>query len=236
MTMGNPYQNNGLSLNLSQSGAPLSNVGSPYALPNMAMGAGMGAGGMNGMGMQQGGMNPMMGGMQQQPSMMNAMFSGFTGQAPYQQQAVLPPSDTEILMTMLDNAYPVERFLATPLFNQLLEIMGMITTFSVLNLMKNSSYTFDEDAGKFTLDVSSLPTELQTMSSENVGAQLAAMNAQITQVINQANAVKMQTMQNASNSMLQAQLANAMADPGLMTGAAEAGGSFMRNMLFGGRA
>ncbi len=229
MTMGNPYQNNGLSLNLSQSGAPLSNMGSPYALPNMAMGAGMGM-------QQQSGMNPMMGGMQQQqPSMMNAMFSGFTGQDPYQQQAVLPPSDTEILMTMLDNAYPVERFLATPLFNQLLEIMGMITTFSVLNLMKNASYTFDEDAGKFSLDLSALPTELQTMSSENVGAQLAAMNAQITQVINQANAIKMQTMQNASNSMLQAQLANAMADPGLMTGAAEAGGSFMRNMLFGGR-
>jgi len=226
MSMGNPYQNNGLSLNLSQSGAPLTNMGNSYAMPNMGMGMGM---------QQQNGMNPMMGGMQQQPSMMNAMFSGFTGQDPYQQQAVLPPSDTEILMTMLDNAYPVERFLSTPLFNQLLEIMGMITTFSVLNLMKNASYTFDEDAGKFSLDVSSLPTELQTMSSENVGAQLAAMNAQITQVINQANAIKMQTMQNASNSMLQAQLANAMADPGLMTGAAEAGGSFMRNMLFGGR-
>jgi len=226
MSIGNPYQNNGLSLNLSQSGAPLTNMGNSYAMPNMGMGMGM---------QQQNGMNPMMGGMQQQPSMMNAMFSGFTGQDPYQQQAVLPPSDTEILMTMLDNAYPVERFLSTPLFNQLLEIMGMITTFSVLNLMKNASYTFDEDAGKFSLDVSSLPTELQTMSSENVGAQLAAMNAQITQVINQANAIKMQTMQNASNSMLQAQLANAMADPGLMTGAAEAGGSFMRNMLFGGR-
>lgn len=231
MTMGTPYQNNGLSLNLSQSGAPLTNGASAYALPSVGMG------GMQMPNMNQG-YNPAMGmgQQQQQPSMMNAMFSGFTGQDPYNQQAVLPPSDTEILMTMLDNAYPVERFLSTPLFNQLLEIMGMITTFSVLNLMKNANYTFDEDAGVFSLDLSSLPAELQTMSSENVGAQLAAMNAQLTQVINQANAVKMQTMQNASNSMLQVQLANAMADPGMMTGAAEAGGSFMRNMLFGGRA
>jgi hypothetical protein len=230
MSMGNPYQNNGLSLNLSQSGAPLSNVGSPYALPNMGMGMGMGM-------QQQGAMNPMMGGMQQQqPSFGGSLLAGFTGQDPYQQQAVLPPSDTEILMTMLDNAYPVERFLATPFFSQLLEMIGMITTFSVLNLMKNATYAFDEDSGKFSLDISSLPAELQTMSSENVSAQLASMNAQLTQVINQANAVKMQTMQNASNSMLQAQLANAMSDPGLMTGAAEAGGSFMRNMLFGGRA
>jgi len=230
MTMGNGYNNNGLSLNLSQSGAPLTNCANPYAMGGMGMGMGMGM-------QQQGGMNPMMGGMQQQqPGFGSALLSGFTGQDPYNPTPIMPPSDTEILMTMLDNAYPVERFLSTPLFNQLLEIVGAITTFSVLNLMKNASYTFDEDAGTFTLDVASLPAELQTMSSENIGAQLAAMSAQLTQIINQANAIKMQTMQNASQSMLQAQLANAMSDPGLMTGAAEASGSFMRNMLFGGRA
>ena len=225
MTMANPYNNNGLSLNLSQSGAPLTNGASPYAMNNM-MAATPAA---------QPAFNPYAS-QQPQPSFGSAILSGFTGQDPYNPTPIMPPSDTEILMTMLDNAYPVERFLSTPLFNQLLEIVGAITTFSVLNLMKNASYAFDEDAGTFTLDVASLPAELQTMSSENIGAQLAAMSAQLTQIINQANAIKMQTMQNASQSMLQAQLANAMSDPGLMTGAAEASGSFMRNMLFGGRA
>ena len=220
MTMNYPNQNSGLSLNLSQSGAPLTNAASPYAMSNMQPPQQM----YNGYSQQQ------------HPSAISSVFAGFTGQDPYQQQAILPPSDTEILMTMLDNAYPVERFLSTPIFTQLLEIIGAITTFSMLNLMKNASYTFDEDAGTFALDISSLPTELQTMSSENVGAQLATMNAQITQIINQANAIKMQTMQNASNSMLQAQLQNAMMDPGLMSNAAEAGGSFMRNLVFGGRA
>ena len=225
MTMANPYNNNGLSLNLSESGAPLTNGASPYAMNNMMAAAPAAQPAFNPYASQQ-----------SQPSFGSAILSGFTGQDPYNPPPIMPPSDTEILMTMLDNAYPVERFLSTPLFNQLLEIVGAITTFSVLNLMKNASYTFDEDAGTFALDVASLPAELQTMSSENIGAQLAAMSAQLTQLINQANAVKMQTMQNASQSMLQAQLANAMADPGLMTGAAEAGGSFMRNMLFGGRA
>ena len=225
MTMANPYNNNGLSLNLSQSGAPLTNGASPYAMNNMMAAAPAAQSAFNPYASQQ-----------SQPSFGSAILSGFTGQDPYNPTPIMPPSDTEILMTMLDNAYPVERFLSTPLFNQLLEIVGAITTFSVLNLMKNASYTFDEDAGTFTLDVASLPAELQTMSSENIGAQLAAMSAQLTQIINQANAIKMQTMQNASQSMLQAQLASAMSDPGLMTGAAEAGGSFMRNMLFGGRA
>ena len=225
MTMANPYNNNGLSLNLSQSGAPLTNGASPYAMNNMMAAAPAAQPAFNPYAAQQ-----------SQPSFGSAILSGFTGQDPYNPTPIMPPSDTEILMTMLDNAYPVERFLSTPLFNQLLEIVGAITTFSGLNLMLNARYTFDEAAGTFALDVASLPAELQTMSSENIGAQLAAMSAQLTQLINQANAVKMQTMQNASQSMLQAQLANAMADPGLMTGAAEAGGSFMRNMLFGGRA
>ena len=74
------------------------------------------------------------------------------------------------------------------------------------------------------------------MSAENVLAQVTAMNQQLTQLIAQADQIKKQTLQNAGNSMLQAQLANAMANPGLMTSAAESGGSFMRNMLFGGRA
>jgi hypothetical protein len=149
---------------------------------------------------------------------------------------MMPPSETEILMTMLDQQYSVERFLASPLFGSILDIMNTITTFSLLNVMKHASYNFDEDSGVFSLDTTALPPELQTMSAENIMAQVTALNAQLGQLISQADQIKMQTMQNAGNSMLQAQLANAMADPGMMTGAAEAGGSFMRNLMFGGRA
>jgi hypothetical protein len=223
MTFGQPPVNNGLSLNLSQSGAPLTNgYGAPAASSAYS---GYAPPAQNWYTPQP-----------QQPSMMSAMFAGATGQDPYNQQAVMPPSETEILMTMLDNSYPMERFLASPLFGSILDIISSITTFSLLNVLKNSAFNFDEEDGVFALDTTSLPEELQTMSAENIMAQVTALNAQLGQLIAQADQIKMQTMQNAGNSMLQAQLANAMADPGMMTGAAEAGGSFMRNLMFGGRA
>ncbi len=225
MTFGQPQASSGLSLNLSQSGAPLTNG---YATNNTMPG-------ITHQGYTAPAQNWYAQG-QQQPSAASALFAGFTGQDPYNPQPMMPPSETEILMTMLDQQYSVERFLASPLFGSILDIMNTITTFSLLNVMKNATYTFDEENGVFSLDTSALPQELQTMSAENIMAQVTALNAQLGQLIAQADAIKQQTMQNAGNSMLQAQLANAMADPGLMTGAAEAGGSFMRNMLFGGRA
>ena len=223
MAYGQPQTNNGLSLNLSQSGAPLTNGYQSYGAPQVGH-TGYAAPTQNWY--AQG---------QQQPSAASALFSGFTGQDPYQQQAIMPPSETEILMTMLDQQYSVERFLASPLFGSILDIMNTITTFSLLNVMKNATYTFDEDNGIFKLDTATLPQELQTMSAENIMAQVTALNAQLGQLIAQADQIKMQTMQNAGNSLLQAQLANAMADPGLVTNAAEAGGTFFRNLITGGR-
>ena len=225
MTFGQPQASSGLSLNLSQSGAPLTNG---YATNNTMPG-------ITHQGYTAPAQNWYAQG-QQQPSAASALFAGFTGQDPYNPQPMMPPSETEILMTMLDQQYSVERFLASPLFGSILDIMNTITTFSLLNVMKNATYTFDEENGVFSLDTSTLPQELQTMSAENIMAQVTALNAQLGQLIAQADAIKQQTMQNAGNSMLQAQLANAMADPGMMTNAAEAGGSFMRNLMFGGRA
>ena len=225
MTFGQPQASSGLSLNLSQSGAPLTNG---YATNNTMPG-------ITHQGYTAPAQNWYAQG-QQQPSATSALFAGFTGQDPYNPQPMMPPSETEILMTMLDQQYSVERFLASPLFGSILDIMNTITTFSLLNVMKNATYTFDEENGVFSLDTSTLPQELQTMSAENIMAQVTALNAQLGQLIAQADAIKQQTMQNAGNSMLQAQLANAMADPGMLTAGAEAGGSFMRNLMFGGRA
>ena len=220
MTFGQPPVSSGLSLNLSQSGAPMTNGYAASAAAPAYSGYAAPSQGWYG---------------SQQPSAGQAMFAGLTGQDPYNQQPIMPPSETEILMTMLDQQYSVERFLASPLFPQLLEIISAITTFSVLNVLKGASYDFDEDAGVFSFNTTSLPPELQTMSAENVLAQVTAMNGQLTQLISQADQIKMQTMQNAGNSILQAQLANAMANPGMMTGAAEAGGYFLRNFITGGR-
>ena len=218
MTMGwNTQPANNSSLNLSQSGAP--NTGFGGTQPNYSP-------------PQQGWYQPQ----QQQPGMLNSMFAGATGQDPYNQQAILPPSETEILMTMLNTSYPVERFLQSPIFPMLLEVLSQINTFSLLNVIKNASYNFDEENGIFKLDPTSLPTELQTMSSENIMSQMNSMTNMVNQTISSADGQRQQTMQNAQQSMLQSQLSNALMDPGMLNNAAQGTGTFFRSFLTGGRA
>jgi len=214
MTMGwNNQQQNNSALNLSQSGAPVGGYNGGYSAP------------------QQGWYQPQ----QQQPGMLNSMFAGVTGQDQYNQQAILPPSETEILMTMLNTSYPVERFLQSSIFPLLLEVMSQINTFSLLTVLKSASYNFDEEAGVFKLDISSLPTELQTMSSENVMSQMNSMTNMVNQTISNADGQRQQTMQNAQQSMLQNQLSSALMDPGMMQNAAQGTGTFFRSFLTGGR-
>ena len=134
---------------------------------------------------------------------------------------------------MLNTAYPVERFLQSQLFPMLLDVISQINTFSLLNVLKNASYNFDEDNGVFKLDVASLPADLQTMSSENVMSQMNSMTNMVNQLVSSADAQRQQTMQNAQQS---SQLTNALSDPGLMQNAAQGTGTFFRSFLTGGRA
>ena len=213
MTMNwNNQQPASSALNLSQTGAPAANYGGGYTAPP-----------------QQWYQQP------QQPNALSAAWAGATGQDPYNQQAIMPPSDTEILLTMLNTSYPVERFLQSQLFPMLLDVISQINTFSLLNVLKNANYTFDEDNGVFKLDVASLPTELQTMSSENVMSQMNSMTNMVNQTVAQADNQRQQTLQNAQQSMLQSQLTNALADPGLINNVAQGSGTFFRNFLTGGR-
>jgi len=213
------------SLNLSMTGAP----------------TGMGMG----MGMQN---NQMMGGysapnnnwyaqQQQQPNLMSSFLGSATGMDnQYTQNGMMPPSETEILVTMMNTQLPVERFVQSNTFNLVLDIMGQMMTFSILNVLKEASFNFDDELGVFKLDPTSLPTQLQTMSPENIMAQMSGLQNDVNSSVGNADTLRMQTMQRAESSMMHGALQAAMADPGMMQGAAEAGGSFMRNLMFGGRA
>ena len=212
----------GNSLNLSMTGAP------------MGMGAGMGNSMMN-----SGYSAPANNwyAQQQQPSLMSSFLGSAAGMDPqYAQNGMMPPSDTEILVTMLNTQLPVERFVQSNTFNLVLDILGQMMTFSLLNVLKEASFNFDDELGVFKLDPTSLPAQLQTMSPENIMAQMSGLQNDVNASVSNADTLRMQTMQRAESSMLQGALQTAMADPGLMTGAAEAGGSFMRNLMFGGRA
>lgn len=221
MTLG--WQNNqptaGTSLNLSQTGAPLGGYNNGFATPQYSGYASP----------QQG----WYGQQQQQPGVMGSLFAGATGQDPYNQQPMMPPSETEILMTMLDTSFSAERFLQSPAFPLILEIFSSITIFSLLSVLKDASYNFDEEDGVFTLDTTTLPSELQTMSSENILAQVTGLMSTLSRTTTDADAHRAQTLQNAQSSMLQSQLAGALADPGMMTNAAAGTGTFFRSFLTG---
>jgi hypothetical protein len=204
--------------------------------PN-AVGGGMGMG----MGMGMGGgytapANNWYAQQQQQPSIMSSFLGSAAGLDPqYAQNGIMPPSETEILVTMLNTQLPVERFVQSNTFNLVLDIMGQMMTFSILNVLKEASFNFDDELGVFKLDPTSLPSNLQTMSPENIMAQMSGLQNDVNSSVGNADTMRMQTMQRAESSMMQGALQAAMADPGMMQGAAEAGGSFMRNLMFGGR-
>jgi len=199
------------SLNLSQTGAPF---GQPQQ-QQFGFGQQPAAQGfMNGLGVQD----------------QYAQFNQFA------QQPVAPPSETEILMAMLETLNPVEKFIVSSQMPVMVEMLSNITTFSLLNVLKNSTFKLDEETGTLSLDVTSLPSDLQTLSAENIVAQLSNLQNQSTGIIQQAEMRRQQVLAMSQQSMLQGALGAALENPGMMENVGNAVGSTARSLLFGGRA
>ena len=100
-------------------------------------------------------------------------------------------------------------------------------------MLKESSFNFDDELGVFKLDPTSLPTHLQTMSPENIMAQMSGLQNDVNSAVGNAESQRMQMMQRAESSMMQGALQAAMADPGMIQNTAQGAGSFMRTLLTG---
>jgi hypothetical protein len=167
-----------------------------------------------------------------QPSFLNAAFAGATGRDPYAQQpAMMPPSDTEILMTMLNTSVPIERFMQTPMFRSLLEVSQLLTTYSIIRIFKNATFDFDEDEGVFKMNMTSLPEDLQTMSEENIVSPLNSLQASVNTEISNKEAERNALLQRAQSSMLQNQLTSALSDPGIMANMGDGAGTFLNRLI-----
>lgn len=202
-------------LNLSQTGAPTGMI----SQQNMGMGMGMG-------------------GQQPGQTLMGGMFAGAGYGDQYNQyynQPVAPPSETEILDSMLKTLIPIDKFIVSPQMPAMMEMLSSIISMSVLNILKNATFAIDEDDGSMTLDVTSLPQDLQTLSVENVMAQLSTMQNTSNQAIQNAEMQRQQVLTMANQSMMAGALNAAMANPGLMENVGTGIGSFTRNLLTGGR-
>jgi len=188
-----------------------------FGSSNNAMG-GYGGMGMSGYGMQQnngmmgGGMDPMQMQMMQQNPMM-------------QQMANDPVMATSRLLQYYD---PVSSFIVSHQFATTMNLVGEVMTMALKDFFANVKLTTDED-GKISLDMSTLPSNIATMSAENLaltlqGLQGAAnqqlqMNSQQTQMLLQAHNPMAQNQPGFFGSMLGTILGQQMQQPGMGMGA-----------------
>jgi hypothetical protein len=160
--------------------APVQQFGAPTAF---------GATGYNGMMQPQQGMmmDPSMGFMQQQNPMM-------------QQMANDPVIATSRLLALQD---PLASFIQTNQFGVLMDLIGEIITLSLKDFFTNVTFTTDAE-GNMTIDSNSLPSNLISMSPENLRLTLQSLQtACMTQT--QLNDQQVQMLLAAHNPLLSGQ-------------------------------
>ena len=210
---GNPNQPQPGALNLGASGgtpqpAQMNPFGGAHNPPTTgAFGAAM-SGGMQ-PGMQPGMMQPGMGGMMQ-PA---------------------PPSDTEILMALLQTLAPIDRFITGAGMGMLLQTISELVSFSLVEILKNAKFKIDDDTGTMTMDLQSLPAHLQTVSSENVTNQFNALRMASQQNIQNVEMQRQHIIAFSQQSMMGGALNAALSNDGLMDKTANAAGTFMGRMM-----
>ena len=200
----NTQPQNGQALNLGASS-------NPFATQN----------GMMGQASQNPFMSGMAGGMGMNQQQMNQMG----------QQSMQPPSEAEIQMALMKSLAPTDRFIISQQMSTLLSMLNDLVSFSVLEILKGATFVINEDEGTMKLDVTSLPSNLQTMSAENVTGQFSAMQMTSQQNIQQAEMQQQQIMAFAQQSMMGGALSAAMMDDGFMDKVGSGAGNFMGRMM-----
>jgi len=163
------------------------------------------------------------------------LFGGQQQANQFMQQPVQPPSEIEIQMELLKQQATIEKFIASNQMGVLIEMIGSVVTLSVLDILRNATFTINEDDGTMKMDTTTLPTNLQTMSAENIASQFTNLQSSAQQIVNQSEMTQQQLAAFAQQSMMGNALSAALADEGMMNKVGGGVGSFARSMLTGGR-
>ena len=212
------HQQTGIGMNLGMTGAP--NYGG-FNGATAGMGVGVGLPAAQYTPQQQNGfMGGMMGGMgasqQQQQMMQNGQFA--------------PPNETDILVHLLNSSVPVEKWLSGNNFQNVVSMLSNVVTLCLHNYLKNAKFVADEE-GNLTIDVTSLPQDIQTTSVENVTMELQKVQSSAQQSVQMSQMQQQQIMAMAQQSMMGGAMAAAMADPGMVSKAGGAVGGFARSLI-----
>ena len=164
-----------------------------------------------------------------QSPFMQGMFGGQQNQ--FTQQPVAPPSELEIQIMLLRGITPIERYVASPQMGTLVEMFSNLVSFSVLEILRNATFVIDEESGSMKMDVTSLPSNLQTMSAENVTGQFTNLQASATQKVSQNEMEQQQLATFAQQSMMGGALSAALANEGVMEKVGGGLGSLGRSFI-----
>lgn len=170
----------------------------------------------------------------------NPFMAGLFGQqsqqaSQFMAQPVQPPTELEIQIELLKQQVPIEKFLSSNQMGLLVEMIGSVVTLSVLDILRGSTFTINEDDGTIQLDTTTLPSNLQTMSAENIASQFTNLQASAQQAVNQSTNSQQQLATYAQQSMMGNALSAALADEGMMNKVGGGVGSFARSIITGGR-
>lgn len=152
---------------------------------------------------------------------------------PYgQQMPMRPPSELETVSVLLHHQKPLEQFLAGQNLFTLTNIIANIVNLSLVEFFRNAKFSEDKD-GNLCVDITSLPTPLQTLSPENVQAEMTKLQSSCNQTVQQSLMEQQQLLQMAQQSMMQGMLDSALADPGMLQSVGQGAGGFVRSVLTG---
>ena len=173
-----------------------------------------------------------------QQAVANPMMQGFMGGmgVTAQQQAMMgqpiaPPSEAEIQLALMKTLAPIDRFIGSAQMGTFLQLLNDLVSFSVLEILKNASFKIDSETDTMKMDIAALPSNLQTMSAENVTSQFNALQMASQQNIQQAEMQQQQIAAIAQQSMMGGALSAALADEGFMNKVSGGAGNFMGKMI-----
>ena len=144
---------------------------------------------------------------------------------------IAPPSEMELMSALLQSQNPIHRFIATGGLASLVDLIATATSLSLINILKNGTFVMDEDEGGMKLDPATLPSELQTLSAENVKMLLTNLVSQSQQTVQQAEMQRQQIMAMAQQSMMGSALGAALQDEGMMNKVGGGIGSVARGLI-----
>ena len=121
-----------------------------------------------------------------------------------------------------------------PNFQNVVNMFSSLVTLSIVRVFKDAKFVADEE-GNLKMDTSSLPSDIQTVSVENIMMELQKVQSAAHQSVQQCQMLQQQIAAMAQQSVMGGALSAAMADEGMMKGAMGAVGTGMRGFLTGGR-